>query len=183
MSLPHALPAQPNRTRNQPAGGLDVMRVRESFPALDQFVHGKPLAYLDNAASTQKPRAVIDAVVGYYENDNANVHRGVHTLGDRATACYERARETVRRFLNARRAQEVVFVRGATEAINLVAQTFGRKNVGPGDEVLVTGMEHHANIVPWQMLCAEKGATLRVVPITDSGDLRLDALEPLLGPR
>ena len=161
----------------------DLGRVRAQFPALDQDVHGQPLAYLDNGASTQKPRAVIDAVVRFYQSDNANVHRGSHALSDRATAAYERARGTVRRFLNAHSPEEIVFVRGATEAINLVAQTFGRQHVGPGDEVLVTELEHHANFVPWQQLCLEKGARLRIAPITDRGDLDLDALESLLTPR
>ncbi|APW61527.1 SufS family cysteine desulfurase [Paludisphaera borealis] len=157
--------------------------VRALFPALRQNVNGKPLVYLDNAASTQKPRAVIDALVRYYEADNANVHRGAHALSDRATAAYEKARETARRFLNARRTEEIVFVRGATEAINLVAQTFGRQHVGPGDEVLVTEMEHHANLVPWQQLCREQGARLVVAPITDKGELKLDVLESLITPR
>jgi cysteine desulfurase/selenocysteine lyase len=157
--------------------------LRALFPALRQNVNGKPLVYLDNAASTQKPRAVIDALVRYYESDNANVHRGAHALSDRATAAYERARETSRRFLNARRTEEIVFVRGATEAINLVAQTFGRQHVGPGDEVIVTEMEHHANLVPWQQLCREQGARLVVAPITETGDLRLDALDSLITPR
>jgi cysteine desulfurase/selenocysteine lyase len=161
----------------------DITRIRTLFPTLDQHVHGKPLVYLDNAASTQKPRPVIDAVARFYEADNANVHRGAHALSDRATRAYERARETSRKFINARRAEEVVFVRGATEAINLVAQTFGRRNVGPGDEVLVTEMEHHANLVPWQQLCLEKGARLRAIPITEDGELRLKALDGLLTPR
>jgi cysteine desulfurase/selenocysteine lyase len=153
------------------------------FPALWQAVHGKPLAYLDNAASTQKPRAVLDALTRYYETANANVHRGVHALGDRATALFEQARVRVGAFLNARQPREIVFVRGATEAINLVAQTFGRRRVGPGDEVVVSWMEHHANIVPWQMLCEEKGAVLRVIPLTDAGELRVDAYEALLTER
>ena len=161
----------------------DFAHVRSLFPALAQQVHGKPLVYLDNAASTQKPREVIDALVRFYESDNANVHRGAHALSDRATASYERARETVRYFLKARRAEEIVFVRGATEAINLVAQTYGRQHVGAGDEVLITEMEHHANLVPWQQLCQEKGARLRAVPITDRGELRLDTLEAMLTPR
>jgi cysteine desulfurase/selenocysteine lyase len=165
------------------AGGPDRLDCRRDFPILSQAFQGHPLVYLDNAASTQKPRAVIDALVRYYELDNANVHRGVHALGDRSTAEYERARAVVRRFLHARESREVIFVRGATDAINLVAQTFGRQRVGPGDEVVVTWMEHHANIVPWQMLCRERGAALRVVPITGAGDLCLDALEGLLTPR
>jgi cysteine desulfurase/selenocysteine lyase len=162
---------------------LDVARVRRDFPILAATVHGAPLAYLDNAATTQKPRAVLAAVMRYYEHDNSNVHRGVHALSERATAAYEGARERVRRHLNAASSREIVFVRGTTEAINLVAQTFGRGHTGPGDEVLVTEMEHHSNIVPWQLLCQEKGATLRVAPIDEAGDLDLEALAALLGPR
>lgn len=162
---------------------LDLTAVRREFPVLGQTVHGKPLVYLDNAATTQKPRAVLDALARYYETDNANVHRGVHMLGDRATAAYEEARARVARAIHARSPHEIVFVRGTTEAINLVAQTFGRANVGPGDEIVVTWMEHHADLVPWQMVCEEKGARLRVVPITDKGDLCLDAYRKLLGPR
>lgn len=162
---------------------LDVARVREDFPILRQQVNGRPLAYLDNAATTQKPRAVIDAIRRYYENDNANIHRGVHELSVRATDAYEGARGTVQRFLHAAAPEEVVFVRGATEAINLVAQSWGRGHVRAGDEVLVSAMEHHSNLVPWQMLCAETGAMLRIIPITDAGEIRLDACERLLGPR
>jgi cysteine desulfurase/selenocysteine lyase len=162
---------------------FNVEKVREDFPILKQKVHGKPLVYLDNAASTQKPRAVIETMRRYYEQDNANIHRGVHTLSQRATQEYEDARAKVQRFLNAREAREILFVRGTTEAINLVAQTFGRQNVGAGDEVLITHMEHHSNIVPWQILCEEKGAQLRVAPITDEGELILDELEKLMGPR
>ncbi|HSN89895.1 MAG TPA: cysteine desulfurase [Anaeromyxobacteraceae bacterium] len=161
----------------------DVARIRREFPILDQRVRGKPLVYLDNAATTQKPRAVIEAVKRYYEEDNANVHRGVHLLSERATRAYDEARARVARFLGAADPAEVIFVRGTTEAVNLVAQTFGRRRVGPGDEVLVTNLEHHSNFVPWQMLCEEKGATLRVSPVTDEGDLDLDALEEMLGPR
>jgi cysteine desulfurase/selenocysteine lyase len=162
---------------------MGLSRVRGLFPALGQRVNGQPLVYLDNAATTQKPRPVIDAMVRFYETDNANVHRGTHALSDRATAAYEGARETARRFLNARSPEEIVFVRGATEAINLVAQSFGRRNVGAGDELLITEMEHHANLVPWQQLCLETGARLRVLPMTDRGELRLDALEKMLTPR
>jgi cysteine desulfurase/selenocysteine lyase len=162
---------------------FDAARARAEFPILARTVHGKPLVYLDNAATTQKPRAVLDAIQRYYEETNANVHRGVHLLSERATKAYDDARATVARFIRARDPREVVFVRGTTEAVNLVAQTFGRRNVGPGDEVLLTELEHHSNIVPWQMLCEEKGATVRAVPITDQGDLDLDALDRLLGPR
>jgi cysteine desulfurase/selenocysteine lyase len=165
------------------APALDPHALRGEFPILQRPVRGKPLVYLDNAATTQKPRAVIDAVRRYYEEDNANVHRGVHLLSERATRAFEEARVKVARALGAGDPREVIFTRGTTESVNLVAQTFGRARVGAGDEVLVTGMEHHSNIVPWQMLCAEKGATLRVVPVTDAGDLDLDALERLLGPR
>jgi cysteine desulfurase/selenocysteine lyase len=146
-------------------------------------VRGKPLVYLDNAATTQKPASVIEAVKRYYEEDNANVHRGVHLLSERATRAYEDARARVARFLGASDPAEVIFVRGTTEAVNLVAQTFGRLRVGPGDEVLVTHLEHHSNFVPWQMLCEEKGATLRVAPVTDAGDLDLEGLEGMLGSR
>jgi cysteine desulfurase / selenocysteine lyase len=162
---------------------LDVESIRNDFPVLEQQVRGKPLVYLDSAATSQKPRAVIDAIARYYLEDNANVHRGVHLLSERATQAYEAAREKVRRFINAAHAHEIVFVRGTTEAINLVAQTWGRIRVGPGDEILVTVMEHHSNIVPWQMLCQEKGAILRVAPMDDEGQLLLEELEQLIGPR
>src|SRR6266571_6129995 len=162
---------------------FEVRRVREDFPILDQKVFGKPLAYLDNAATAQKPRAVIDAIARFYEHDNANIHRGLHALSERATAAYEDARGRLRRFVNAAQEREIVFVRGTTEAINLVAQTYGRAHVGAGDEVLITALEHHSNIVPWQILCGEKGARLRVAPIDDRGDLVLDELERLLTPK
>lgn len=162
----------------QPA--YDVKKVREDFPILHQQVHGKPLVYLDNAATTQKPLAVIEALERYYSHDNSNIHRGVHELSERATNAYEKARVGVQRFVNAADAREIIFLRGATEAINLVAQTYGRKNVCAGDEVLITAMEHHSNIVPWQMLCEEKGAKLRVAPINERGELLLDEFEKLL---
>ena len=162
---------------------FDVERVRRDFPVLDQKVHGKPLVYLDNAATTQKPLAVIDAIEQYYRRDNSNIHRGVHALSERATEHYERVRVQAQKFLNAGDPKEVIFVRGTTEAINLVAQTYGRKHVGPGDEVLITGLEHHSNIVPWQMLCEEKGGRLRVAPINDRGELELGEFEKLLGPK
>ncbi len=164
-------------------GSLDVESVRKDFPILRQQVRGKPLVYLDSAATAQKPRAVIDAIARYYLDDNANVHRGVHLLSERATEAYEGSREKVRRFINAAHAHEIVFVRGTTEAINLVAQTYGRTQVSVGDEVLVTVMEHHSNIVPWQMLCEEKGAILRVAPMDDHGQLLMGELEHLIGPR
>ncbi len=162
---------------------LDVQAVRRHFPLLRTRVHGQPLAYLDNAATTQKPDAVIDRLTTYYRSENANVHRGVHTLSQQATAIYEDARSTVQRFLNAAESREIVFVRGATEGINLVAHSYGRTHVGPGDEVLVSIMEHHSNIVPWQILCAEKGAQLRVIPMTDSGEISLDLFDRLLSER
>jgi cysteine desulfurase/selenocysteine lyase len=162
---------------------FDVAAIRKDFPILGERIHGKPLVYLDNAATTQKPRAVIDRLTEYYTKENANVHRGVHLLSERATNAYDSARTTVQRFLNAAESREIVFVRGTTEAINLVAQTFGRVNVGPGDEVLISAMEHHSNIVPWQILCDEKGARLRVIPITDEGELRLDEYKDLLTER
>lgn len=163
--------------------GLDAARIRADFPILRQEVRGRPLVYLDSAATGQKPQSVIDAELDFYLRHNANVHRGVHYLSERATDAYEGAREKVRRFINAHSEREVVFVRGTTEAINLVAQTFGRKDVGAGDEVLITYMEHHANFVPWQMLCEQVGATLKAVPVDEQGELRLDALEALLTPR
>ena len=165
------------------AGRFDVAAIRRDFPALAQQVHGRPLAYLDNAATTQKPEAVIDAIVRFYREDNANVHRGVHLLSERATLGYETARETVRRFLNASAAREIVFVRGTTEAINLVAQTFGRQQLREGDEVVVSAFEHHSNIVPWQIVCNEKGARLRVVPMTAAGEIHLEEFERTLTDR
>src|ERR1700728_1100255 len=162
---------------------FDVEKIREEFPILRTKVHGHPLVYLDNAATSQKPQAVIDALVGYYEGENANIHRGVHYLSQIATKAFEQARETVRAFVNAARASEIIFTRGTTEAINLVAQSYGRANVGAGDEVLITAMEHHSNIVPWQMLCGEKGAKLRVAPMNDEGELLLEEFQKLLGPR
>jgi len=159
---------------------LDVASVRRDFPILTTQVHGKPLIYLDNAATTQKPQAVLDRLTRYYTRENANVHRGVHLLSERATDAYEDARRTVSRFLGAADPTEIVFVRGTTEAINLVAQTYGRVHVRRGDEIVVTVMEHHSNIVPWQLLCEEKGARLRVVPMTDEGELLLDRYEAML---
>ncbi len=171
--------------REEPAipGVFDVSRVRDDFPILSRRVHGKPLVYLDNAATTQKPREVIAAIRRYYATANANVHRGVHALSDRATQAYEDARARVARFLNAGEDREIVFVRGATEAVNLVAQTYGRVHLHEGDEVLITGMEHHANIVPWQMACERAGARLKVAPILESGELDLAAYERMLSPR
>jgi cysteine desulfurase/selenocysteine lyase len=163
--------------------GFDVAKIREDFPILKQLVHGKPLVYLDNAATSQKPRQVIDAMVRYYTTENSNVHRGVHSLSQQATEDYEGARSKIRHFINAASDQEVIFVRGTTEGINLVAQSYGRQNIGEGDEIVISAMEHHSNIVPWQILCQERGARLRVVPITDSGELMLDEYQRLLSPR
>jgi cysteine desulfurase/selenocysteine lyase len=165
------------------AAALDVARVRVDFPALRQEVHGRPLVYLDNAATTQKPTAVLEAIDTFYRRDCANVHRGVHTLSQRATVAYESARSAVRRHLGARDSREIVFTRGTTEAINLVAWSFVRPRLGEGDEVLISAMEHHSNIVPWQLLCAERGATLRVIPIDDRGDVILEEYERLLSER
>jgi cysteine desulfurase/selenocysteine lyase len=160
---------------------LDVARVRADFPALHQQVNGRPLVYLDNAATTQKPQPVLDALLGFYRRDCANVHRGVHALSQRATDAYEGARETVARFLNAR-PREIVFTRGTTEAINLVAYSYGSR-LSPGDEILITELEHHSNIVPWQMLAERTGARLRVAPIDDRGEIILEEFQRLLGPR
>jgi cysteine desulfurase/selenocysteine lyase len=162
---------------------FDVAARRAEFPALEQQVHGRPLVYLDNAATAQKPRAVIDAITRYYERDNANVHRGVHALSERATVGYEAAHEAVRRFLNAASTREIVFTRNATESINLVARAWGDANVGAGDEILITTMEHHSNIVPWQLLCDRTGARLRVAPIDDRGQLLMDEFEALVTTR
>ena len=176
------------RGQNQTAqadalGAIDVERIRQDFPILHQEINGKPLVYLDNAATTQKPQAVIDAIVNYYVKNNANVHRGVHTLSQRATDDYESARESVRRFINAPEDCEVIYVRGATEGLNLVASSYGRKYFKSGDEVIITGMEHHSNIVPWQLLGKELGIRLRVVPFNDDGELLLDELEGMLNDR
>jgi cysteine desulfurase / selenocysteine lyase len=162
---------------------FDVARLREDFPVLKQKVHGKPLVYLDNAATAQKPQAVIDAIRKFYEVDCANIHRGVHELSQRSTAAYEQTRAKAKAFLNARSRNELIFVRGATEGINLVAQSWGRPNVKAGDEIVVGGLEHHSNIVPWQMLCEEKQSKLRVIPVNDRGELILEEYEKLLGPR
>ncbi len=162
---------------------LDVARVRRDFPLLGRRVHGKPLVYLDNAATTQKPRRVLEALDRYYTTECSNVHRGLHELSANATAEFEQARTKIQRLINARAQREVIFVRGTTEAINLVATSYGGGHVGPDDEVLITAMEHHSNIVPWQMLCERSGARLRVAPINDRGELLLDEFEQLLGPR
>ncbi len=157
-----------------------VERIREDFPILRELIHGKPLVYLDNAATTQKPRQVLNALTAYYEHDNANIHRGVYLLSERATKFHEDARKKVQKFLNAARPEEIIFTRNSTEAINLVAQSYGRKNFSAGDEVIISAIEHHANIVPWQMICEERGAVLRVIPVDDRGDLILEAYEEML---
>jgi len=162
---------------------FDVARIREDFPILKQQVHGKPLVYLDNAATSQKPQVVIDTLLRYYTMENSNVHRGVHYLSEQATQDYEGARTKIRRLLNASDDREIIFVRGTTEGINLVAQSYGRPNIGQGDEVIISAMEHHSNIVPWQILCQERGAHLRVIPMNDAGELLMDEYEKLLGPR
>jgi cysteine desulfurase/selenocysteine lyase len=162
---------------------FDAASIRNDFPILQEMVHGRPLIWLDNGATTQKPQAVIDRLAAFYAHENSNVHRGAHTLAARATDAYEAARDKVRRFIGASSPSEIVFVRGTTEGINLVAQAWGRRNVKAGDEIVITWLEHHANIVPWQQLCLETGARLRVAPVDDNGDIRLDEYEKLLGPR
>ncbi len=170
-------------SRIAPAPALDVERIRRDFPILSRTVNGKPLVYLDSAASAQRPLAVLRAVEDYETHSHANVHRGVHTLSQEATAAYEGARDRVRRFINARSTREIIFVRGTTEAINLVAQSFLRPRVGPGDEILITALEHHANIVPWQLVCEQTGCTLKVAPIDRSGEVRLEELLKLINSR
>jgi cysteine desulfurase/selenocysteine lyase len=170
----------PNQNSAAHSRPFDVTRIREDFPILAQRVRGKPLIYLDNAASAQKPQTVIDAISRFYSTSYANIHRGIHWLSERATEAYESARVRVQRFLGAAEAKEIIFVRGTTEAINLVAQTYGRTHLKVGDEILISAMEHHSNLVPWQMLCEATGAVLRVIPINDAGELLLDAYERLL---
>jgi len=166
-----------------PAAPLDVARIREDFPILRQRIRGKPLVYLDNAATSQKPQVVIDTLTRFYTAENANIHRGVHYLSERATVAYDEAREKVARFLNARSSREIIFTRGTTEGINLVAHSYGRTHLKPGDDIVITVMEHHSNIVPWQLACEQTGATLRAAPISDEGELDLEAFERLLGDR
>jgi len=170
-------------SRAPDATGWDVERIRQDFPALHQQVHGKPLVYLDNAATTQKPQVVLDALADYYTSSNANVHRGVHYLSSRATDLFEEARAKVARFIGAAEPREVIFTRNATEGVNLVAQAWGRANIREGDEILISSIEHHSNIVPWYLLCGEKGATLRVIPMFDNGELDLEAFGQLLSAR
>lgn len=162
---------------------IDVYALRQQFPVLSREVKGKPLVYFDNAATSQKPQVVIDALVNYYSQFNANIHRGIHSLAEEATAAYEATREAVRAFVNAASREEIVFTRGTTESINLVAYTWARQELKAGDEIIVSGMEHHSNIVPWQMLCAERGTVLKVIPVTDNGELDMDAFRALLSPK
>jgi cysteine desulfurase/selenocysteine lyase len=166
---------------NQPK--IDIQSIRNQFPILHQQVNGKPLVYLDNAATTQKPQSVIDALMHYYTVDNANIHRAAHTLAARSTEYFEDTRKTIQRFINAREAEECIFTKGVTESINLVAQTWGRTFLKAGDEVLITTMEHHSNIVPWQLICEEKGVVLKVIPINDAGELEMDEFDKLLSDR
>ncbi len=181
MATTHEVVKPPAREASRPA--FDVRKVREDFPILKEKVHGKPLVYLDNAATSQKPRAVIDAIERFYLEDCSNVHRGVHLLSTRATQKFEDVRAKAQRFINAVEAREIVFARGTTEAINLVAHSYSRKHIQAGDEIIITAMEHHSNIVPWQILCEEKGARLRVAPIDDRGELLFEEFEKLLNPR
>lgn len=162
---------------------VDVEAIRKEFPILNEMPYGKQLAYLDNGATAQKPQCVIDAIDKYYKEQNSNIHRGVHFLSEKATNAYEAARTTIKNFINARSEKEVVFVRGTTEAINLIAYTFGRANIGEGDEILVSEMEHHSNIVPWQFLCKERGCTLKVVPISDSGEISIEDVRNMINER
>ncbi|GAN71736.1 cysteine desulfurase [Acetobacter syzygii] len=183
--LHHAAPATslPQHGARSPVGGYDLSSIQADFPILHQRVNGHKLIWLDNAATTQKPRAVIEATSAFYEHDNSNIHRAAHTLAARATDAFEGAREKLRRFIGAREAAEIVFVRGTTEAINLVAQSYGRANIGAGDEILITTIEHHANIVPWQLLAQQTGAVLKVAPVNDRGELLLDHFAALLSGR
>jgi len=171
------------KVRGDRSVGFDVERIRQDFPILGEKVRGKPLVYLDNAATSQKPQVVIDTVHRFLSTYNSNVHRGVHQLSERATEAYEQARQKVQRLINAAESREIIFVRGTTEAINLVAQSYGRERIRAGDEIVISGMEHHSNIVPWQILCEQTGAVLRVVPINDDGELLLDEYVTLLTPR
>jgi len=170
-------------TINRISPAIDVTAIRRQFPVLERLVKGRPLVYFDNAATAQKPQAVIDALVHYYTHYNANIHRGIHTLAEEATAAFEATRDAVRQFINAAAREEIIFTRGATESINLVAYTWGRAHIKAGDEIIISAMEHHSNIVPWQILCAEKGAVLKVIPVTDAGELQPDAYMQLLSDR
>ncbi|AWW32623.1 cysteine desulfurase CsdA [Echinicola strongylocentroti] len=159
---------------------LNIQNIRGQFPVLNQQVNGKPLIYMDNAATTQKPKVVLEALAAYYTHDNSNIHRGAHTLADRATRAYEKTRSLVREFLNASEEEEIIFTKGTTEGINLVASTYGRKFIQKGDEIIISTLEHHSNIVPWQILCEEKGAKLRIIPVNEKGELEMEAFEKLL---
>ena len=159
---------------------LDVYSIRKEFPALDRQVKGKPLVYFDNAATTQKPQVVIDALSNYYSNYNANIHRGIHTLAEEATAAFEATRDAVRQYIHAPSREQIIFTGGTTEGINLVAQTWGRQNIKAGDEIIISNMEHHSNIVPWYILCEEKGAVLKIIPINENGELLVEEFEKLL---
>lgn len=159
---------------------LNIEEIRNQFPVLHQEVNGKPLVYFDNAATTQKPKQVLEALQQYYELDNSNIHRGAHTLADRATRYYENTRSSIQKFINAKEEQEIIFTKGTTESINLVAATFGRRFIAKGDEIIISTLEHHSNIVPWQMLCEEKGAILKIIPINEAGEIDLEAFEKLL---
>src|SRR3984893_12231880 len=163
--------------------GLDLHAIRQQFPILSRKVKGKPLVYLDNAATSQKPQSVIDALVNYYSAFNANIHRGIHTLAEEATAAFEVTRNAVQQFIGAASREEIIFTRGTTESINLVASTWGRQNIKSGDEIIISTVEHHSNTVPWQVLCEEKGALLKVIPVNDEGELLLDEYAKLLNPK
>ena len=173
----------PNPPARLAAPPIDVERIRQDFPLLQQRIRGKPLVYLDNAATSQKPQSVIDAVTRFYTSENANIHRGVHYLSERATDAYDQVRDKVARFINARSSREIIFTRGTTEGINLVAQSYGRLALKPGDDIVITAMEHHSNIVPWQLVCEQTGARLRAAPFNDAGELDVDAFERLLTDR
>jgi cysteine desulfurase/selenocysteine lyase len=176
-------PVEPYPPTRLPAPPIDVERIRQDFPLLQQRIRGKPLVYLDNAATSQKPQSVIDAVTRFYTSENANIHRGVHYLSERATDAYDQVREKVARFLNARSSREIIFTRGTTEGINLVAQSYGRPALKPGDDIVITAMEHHSNLVPWQLVCEQTGARLRAAPFNDAGELDVEAFERLLSDR
>jgi selenocysteine lyase/cysteine desulfurase len=166
--------------RNESPAHFDVQKIRAQFPVLTRKIHGKPLVYFDNAATTQKPKSVIDAIERYYKHENANIHRGVHTLSQEATAAYEQAREKIARFINAPHGRQIIFTRGTTEGINLVASSYGRKFLKSGDEIILSAMEHHSNIVPWQLIAEQVGAKIRVIPMNDRGELLMDEFDRLL---
>src|ERR1700722_8458877 len=177
------MPVEASILSNRPTPAVDVDEVRRQFPILNRKIHGKPLIYFDNAATTQKPKIVIDAIRDYYQSENANIHRGVHTLSQEATTAYELARQKIARFINAPDPRQIIFTRGTTESINLVAATYGRKFLRRGDEIILSAMEHHSNIVPWQILAEEIGAKIRVIPMNDRGELLMDEFDRLLSDR